>query len=210
MANDRFIDSLSDKIWKTKNARFTAYKRMKRSNVSSVIATAMASADIILINMLCYMKNGDDTIANTDNVTAFSIMLSVLALVLSLVVSLLHYQDRCSNYHCCGIELDALNQQIKLRKEHELTHSAPITMEEIQKFLAEYRNILQKYNLNHTTFDYDYAKYLVGEDDEDKKNRLNLAVMWIRWNIFDVNFLYWVIALVPLAVIMVYIGLSST
>lgn len=216
MADVDFLESLSNKIWATKNARFTAYKRMKRCNVSSVVATAMASADIILVNLLCYMKKGDSPLLNVENTTALSIMLSVLVLVLSLIVTLLNYSGKRDTYHNCGIELDGLNQRIKLREED----SKPITTEEEYDLLDEYGEVLQKYCLNHTTFDYEYALFL---DERNKRSRVDnesdsfnrsrselwkQVKMWIRWNIFDVNFLYWLIAIVPLLAILTFIGVK--
>ena len=218
MADVDFLESLSNKIWATKNARFTAYKRMKRCNVSSVVATAMASADIILVNLLCYMKKGDSPLLDVENTTAFSIMLSVLVLVLSLIVTLLNYSGKRDTYHNCGIELDELNQKIKLRKE-EKKEGKDVTNDEEQIFLENYGKVLQKYCLNHTTFDYEYGIFLDkrnrrGSDSNERDFWVTMLKlwrqikMWVRWNVFDVNFLYWLIATVPLLAILTFIGVK--
>ena len=52
---DKFIlKSLSDKVWNTKNARFTASRKMRRNKYSSNIMITSLSAYIIIINLLVY------------------------------------------------------------------------------------------------------------------------------------------------------------
>ena len=210
MANSNdYLYKLSDKIWSTKIARFTAYRRMKRCDVASVIATAMSSANIIAVSILCYFKKEGKSIVSSDNVTAISIVLSVLALVLSLVVTLLKYSERKNNYHNCGLALESLNQHIKICIKESEDADIPISYNRVKQFLNDYEKILSKSNLNHTKFDYAYAIY------DDKRNNSSEAVdtlvkikMWFRWNILDVSFLYWLIAFLPTIAIFIYLWLG--
>ena len=206
MENKIYLEELSDKIWATKNSRFTAYRRMKRCNISSFVATAMSSANIIAVNMLCYIKTDVHIKYLNENAAVVSIILSVMALALSLIVSLLKYSDRSNSYHKCGIELDSLNQEIKVKiKEAKIQNSFKELSKEVNEYyLKRYEDILRSSNLDHSRFDYEYSSY-----EQKKRNKENISfaeyvTMWLRWNIFDVNFLYWVIAIAPLFLIVLF------
>ena len=191
-----YLKELSNKIWKTKNARFIASKRMKRSRNSSTVSVALLSASIIAVNMLAFLN-----ISEIDKIiiTIVTIVLSTFALVMSLLISHLRYEYREDNYHQCGIELDHLNQRLAIRI-NELC--AGNNVDEIEspnednlKYLDDYNAILSKYNLNHTEFDYNYS-LIIAESDKDY-DLLQLLYYWLRWNIFDVNTLYWILAISP-------------
>lgn len=206
MENKLYLEELSDKIWATKNSRFTAYRRMKRCNVSSFVATAMSSANIIAVNMLCYIKTDTQIKYLNDNVTVISIILSVMALALSLIVSLLKYSDRSNNYHKCGIELDSLNQEIRVKiKEAKVQNNIKgLTQEVNENYIKRYEDILRSSNQDQSKFDYEYSSY-----EQKKRNKENISfaeyiTMWLRWNVFDVNFLYWIIAIAPFVGIVLY------
>lgn len=193
-----YIENLSEKIWKTKCARFVAYRRMKRCEISSVIATSMSSANIIAVNMVCFLNENKNYENFSNEVSVITTILSVMALVLSLVVTLLRYSDRKDNYHKCGISLDELNQEIKLYL------SMPHDDEDMEKhavsFVKTYNNILISSNLNHTTFDYKYAISF-----DKGQSCICKCFYWLRWNIFDIYFFYWMVSLIPTLLIIAYI-----
>lgn len=192
-----YLLELSDKIWKTKNARFIAGKRMKRSRNSSTVSVALLSASIIAVNMLAFLNISD---IDKTIITIVTVVLSTFALVMSLLISHLRYEYRENNYHQCGIELDHLNQRIKIRINELCTGNNNVNEivspnEDNLKYLDEYNTILSKYNLNHTEFDYNYS-LIKAEIDKDHKLSL-LIYYWVRWNILDVSALYWLLAIIP-------------
>jgi hypothetical protein len=193
-----YIESLSDKIWNTKNARFVAYRRMKRCEISSVIATAMSSADIIAVNMICFLNVIKDKEYFSNSIAIITTILSVMTLVLSLVVTLLRYSERKDNYHKCAISLDELNQEIKIYLT--MPHNDDEMEEKAKFFVKKYNDILISSNLNHTSFDHEYAM-----QTGDNQCRMRKLIYWFRWNIFDINFFYWMIALVPSIITAYYI-----
>lgn len=200
-----FLEDLSDKIWATKNARFTAYRRMKRCYVSSTIATAMSSANIIAVNMLCYIKTDHVIKYLNNNVAVISIILSVLVLALSLIISLLNYSERSNIYHTCGIMLDSLNQEIQSKiKDPKRNNKEDLTQEMKKDYINRYSDILTKSNLDHSKFDYEYSTFENKKENGQNINFGEYITMWLRWNVFDVNFLYWLIALVPLVLIFIF------
>lgn len=195
-----YLQELSDKVWATKNSRFIASKRMNRSRKSSMISVALLSASIIAANMLVFFNQGK--VCST-TITVVTVILSTFSLVMSLLITLLRYEYREDNYHQCGLELENLNQRIKLKISELIRANGGVEdiespMDENEKFLSEYNDILKKYNLNHTDFDYKYSKWIANDNENCK---FNTACYWLRWNVFDVYMIYWLIALIPLAIL---------
>lgn len=182
----KYLENFSNTIYKTMSARFTASRRMKRSRDASKVCEAMFSASIIAISLIA-LQNPQKEVA--DMISAFTIILSTFLLVLSLLFSGLNYDKRMENYHACGNELNRLYRLIK--------HDINVLCDEEQEkkeidYINQYEEILSKYNLNQTSFDYQYA--LLGETDNHP-----LKWLWfqVRYYIFDVYLLYWIIAVVP-------------
>ena len=194
-----YLQKLSDKVWATKNARFCASRRMWRNRKSSTVAVALLSASIIAVNMLVFF---DSFKVCSVVITVVTVILSTFSLVMSLLIAMLRYEYREDNYHQCGIELENLNQRIKLRiveltRRNENDGDVESPEDENEKFLREYTDIQKKYNQNHTEFDYKYSELMNGTNH---KHKCCLQVLyWLRWNILDVYMLYWLIALVPVA-----------
>lgn len=196
-----YLQDLSDKIWKTKNARFIAAQRMRRSRISSTASVALLSASVIAVNMLAFLNisENDKTI-----ITIVTVVLSTFALVMSLLISLLRYEYREDNYQQCGRELENLNQRLKIRiediqSEEKDEEDVKSPNDDNMKYLNEYNDILRRFNLNHSEFDYNYSM-LKAESDKDHGLWKPFAY-WLRWYLLDVNMLYWLIAIVPVIVI---------
>ena len=164
-----FLESLSDKVWNTKNARFTASRKMRRNKYASNIMTTLLSAYIIIINLLVYT---DRFKAVNVQITILTIALSILILVVTLMINQVEYEKKENNYHSCGVELDQLNQELKILLENDSDPS----LDKKKELLSKYYNILLRYNLNHTVFDYEYAK-------EKSKNSVSVS-SWFKWNLF--------------------------
>lgn len=198
-----FTDQLSEKIWKTKIARFTASRRMYRNHVASTLSVALLSATIIGLNVISFMPSLKEC---TIFVTAATTILSVFVLVMSLLVSLMRYELKGKNYHECGMELDALYEKILLYKDrHEQKDEKQGDGENNfqsndESLLNEYNSILKKYNLNHTNFDYHYAT--VGYNKDFTISFSELTLLKFRWYVWDVYLLYYAVAIVPLLVML--------
>lgn len=196
-----YLKELSDKVWTTKNARFMAAKRMHRRHVSSMVAVALLSASVIAVNLLALLNINDGM---KTMITIITVVLSVFALVMSLIITFLRYESHENNYHQCGIELDQLNQRLKIRidelsKGQQNVASIQSPTADNTKYLDEYSGILKKFNLNHSELDFLYSSML---SDESKKQGVFKRIWcWFRWNVWDVNILYWLIAIIPVAVV---------
>lgn len=183
-----YLEEFSNTVYKTMCARFTAFRRVKRNRDASKVAETLFSASIIGISLIALMSNNLEV---SRNISAFTIILSTFLLSLSLLLSGLSYDKRMDNYHACGNELNRL-----YRNMH---HNVKTLTEEEQKrkesdYIDQYFNILNKYNQNHTSFDYEYAMSLFSDSTMGIVSRLWLK---IRYYILDMYLVYWLIAIVP-------------
>ena len=186
-----FIDELSNKIWKTETSRFVAYRRMKSCRISSNAVLAILPAQLIAINLLTYTSLGK---IHNDKITIVTIVLSIFLLVLSLLVSQLRYEYRENNYHSCGIELGRLNLELKLEKEN----FNGLTFTEKKQYMNKYNDILLKYNLNHTTFDYLWGCREFMEIKE--LSEIRRLFLYLEAYIFNMSSFYWLLLIaVPIS-----------
>ena len=133
----------------------------------------------------------------SDLISIVTIILSTFLLVMSLLFSGLDYEKRMDNYHDCGNELDKLYRDMKLILSYGEEFSSDEMKAKTEDFQAQYFEILHKYNLNHTSFDYEYTAVMLDE----KKDFVGRHVMKFRYYVWDMYFLYWVIALLPVVLI---------
>lgn len=189
-----YLKDFSDVVYKTMVARFTAYRRMKRNRNASKVAESFFSASIIAISLIA-LQNHEERLS--DLISIVTIILSTFLLVMSLLFSGLDYEKRMDNYHDCGNELDKLYRDMKLILSYGEEFSSDEMKAKTEDFQAKYFDILHKYNLNHTSFDYEYTAVMLDE----QKDFVSRLVMKFRYYVWDMYFLYWVIALLPVVLI---------
>ena len=216
---------------------------MKRRKLSSTVSLALLSLSIIVFNILQLCDGYEEY---NQPITAVTIMLSVLVLVLSLLVSYLNYSEREMKYYDCGLKLSALCDEIDLvliDPQHVL-----MTNEELRRLKDKYQRIIGECGINHIAIDHkramlriekkainksqqdnpnagdngnadnttpetpnpdnvapradcceqiiNFLKYLISRKETKtfSYNRQNRFMIWIEWNLLDVNFLYWILA----------------
>lgn len=189
-----YLKDFSDVVYKTMTARFTAYRRMKRNRNASKVAESFFSASIIAISLIA-LQNHEEHLS--DLISIVTIILTTFLLVMSLLFSGLDYEKRMDNYHDCGNELDKLYRDMKLILSYGEEFSSDEMKAKTEDFQAKYFDILHKYNLNHTSFDYEYTAVMLDE----QKDFVSRLVMKFRYYVWDMYFLYWVIALLPVVLI---------
>ena len=178
-----YLKDFSDVVYKTMTARFTAYRRMKRNRDASKVAESFFSASIIAISLIA-LQNHEEHLS--DVISIVTIILSTFLLVMSLLFSGLDYEKRMDNYHDCGNELDKLYRDMKLILSYGEEISSDEMKAKTEDFKAKYFEILHKYNLNHTSFDYEYTAVMLDE----KKDFVGRHVMKFRYYVWDMYFLY--------------------
>lgn len=190
------IENLANLIYKTKDARFNAAKRMARSAKASKVCEALLSASIIGISLIA-MQIDDVHIVRL--ISGMTIVLSTFILVFSLLLGYLAYDKRYDNYHRCGQEL--------ARLYHELDNICCENLNEnecrsqLNDFANRYEDIVKTYNLNHIEIDYLYG---LANNSNVEMSKFCKFVKFCRFNIFDVYILYWLLAIVPIGVIVYY------
>ena len=226
--------NFSRRVYITECARFEGYRRMKRRKLSSTVSLAILSLSIIAFNIL-QLCDGYEKF--NQSITAVTIMLSVLVLVLSLLVSYLNYSEKEMKYYDCALKLSSLCDEI------DLILSDPrqqfMTNEELRRLKDKYQRIIGECGINHIAIDHKRAMLRIqsnskqisakpipepqaGNNPDDKggkymnwnevkdyckspdiwkdfgsfvRHKATQLRVWLEWNIFDVNFLYWLLAL---------------
>lgn len=186
------LEQQSNIVYKTMCARFTASRRMKRNRDASKVAESLFSASIIALGLISMTG---DKLDLSNNISAFTIILSTFLLVLSLLFGGLNYEKRMENYHSCGNELNYL-YSLMMYDSQNLPEERQ--KEKVLDYLNQYHDILTKFNLNHTTFDYEYAMSALSAEQIAPLSKFWLKM---RYYLLDVYMLYWLIALVPIACI---------
>lgn len=190
------LESLSNKIWQTKQARFEASRRMRRNHRYSFAAVSLLSVYIIALNLIVFTPIIKDEQSNI--ITVATIVLSVFALVLSLMVSILQYERREYTYHQCGESLRILNDQIQIR-----LNDNNIATSEIENFLEQYTRILEASNLNHARKDHMKANGYQALFTEEHSiyhffsALVNNIRIWLNWMVFDSYIIYLLLILLP-------------
>ncbi|MFV0587061.1 SLATT domain-containing protein [Bacteroides reticulotermitis] len=198
MENDVFLNSLSDKVWKTKKARFTAAKRMERFYSFSNISMALTSASLVGVNLIPLLE--DKCCPRlTSIITILTIVLSVYVLVISLSLTQARFDNKAENYHACGCELTEYNDILQLYiKENKI-----LDIEEKKECINKYHSIIKRYNLNHSSVD--YVRALL-ECDDKSIGKLARLKNHLQWYIFNCGTIFILIAIiVPIIVPIIYI-----
>lgn len=169
----------------TRDARFEAYRRMKRRKLSSTVSLAMLSLCIIFFNILQLLESFKEY---NDSITATTIMLSSLVLTMSLLVTSLNYSEKEHQYYECAIKLSKLVDKIKI-----INNTTPEPKAKVRIFFTlarKYHSIIAECPINHIGIDYKRAL----ERNDGIKSRCESNMIWFQWNVIDVNFLYWLLA----------------
>ena len=182
---------LYDIVYKTEQSRFVSARRMARSKIASKVVESFLSASIIAISLIALI--GDKDKDTSDMISVITIILSTFLLVISLLFSYLEYDKRYEKYMSCAMELGEIHREMDMLKET----NSPLNTNDEKALLDKYNAVLHRYDINHTSFDYQY--YMASQNESACK-----IWWWIRFYILDVAFLYWMIAFIPLMAILWY------
>lgn len=155
-----FLDSLSKSAWETSCARYNSSRRFKIREIFSTISIALIGLSGIALSLIQF-SFGDILGKNINNlVTAFSIVLSMLLIIISLI----------EWGFAAGAKSEALFRNAELLNEHErkitlfkakLTDS--LSQEDYNKIdtlREEYEKIKSTCVFNHSPLDYEYHKII--------------------------------------------------
>lgn len=146
-----FSDKLDTDIWRTKGARFNAYRRLSDKQLLVTIVTSFSSIHLIAISIL-QISNVIPISDIGHNLLSFiSIIVSIAILVYGLIEGGKNYGLKAEKLHACGLELDTLYKKLRVFIDKDDT-------EEIYSIAIEYPELLSKFNLNHEPIDDRYFR----------------------------------------------------
>lgn len=157
--------NLAFKMWSTKGARFVADERCKSTATLSTFTIAFLSFEVIAISI--YSLSGSlNNYIDSNTTTAWTLILSILFLVLSIFENTKNYSLKAKNYHNCGLEIGKVYSKLKqiLANNENKDYN---DQTELNKLSKEYENILDKYE-NHEQID--YLQFQVNKSKDFKIN----------------------------------------
>lgn len=182
--------NLIEKVRSTRDARFNAYRRMKKNHIWSTIAVTVASTMIIVISLVSL----EDGATSNTYTTIITVGMSIVVLVMSLFISLMKYEWKANNYHACGLDLSEL--LIKMECDEYFcreNYEKHRWKEKYEKHIDEYSLILRRYNLNHNPSDADFG--MIKQVKGFRK-----IWIWIRWQLFSEHILYMCLSLASIII----------
>lgn len=153
-----FLDSLSKAAWKTSCARYNSSRRLKVREIFSTISLALIGLSSIILSLMQYFWINDINPKLNILITAFSIILSMLLIIISLIEWGV----------ASGAKSEALFRNAELLNEYERKLSLfknslknEMTEEDyknIDNLRDEYEKIKSTCTFNHSPVDYEYHK----------------------------------------------------
>ncbi|MCP4989549.1 MAG: SLATT domain-containing protein [Colwellia sp.] len=148
--------SLNNRIWRTKGARFNAYRRLEKKNSALTFITAFSSIHLLAIAIL-QLSNLVPLSADQSKLLNFiSITISIIILAYSLFEGGKEHGLKSERHHLCGIELDRCYSKLQFIDDSDTTG--------IIALAEEYNEVTEKYLLNHNTIDDDFFKLTCADD----------------------------------------------
>ncbi|MCS5983072.1 SLATT domain-containing protein [Klebsiella quasipneumoniae subsp. similipneumoniae] len=155
-----FLESLSKSAWETSCARYNSSRRLKIREIFSTISIALIGLSGIALSLIQF-SFGESFGKNLNNlVTAFSIVLSMLLIIISLI----------EWGFGAGAKSEALFRNAELLNEHErkiTLFKAKITdglsqedYNKVDTLREEYEKIKSTCVFNHSPLDYEYHKII--------------------------------------------------
>ncbi|WP_405567786.1 SLATT domain-containing protein [Polaribacter sp. Asnod6-C07] len=197
--------NLAFKMWSTKGARFVADERCKKSYRLSSFTIAFLSFEVIAISI--YSLTGSfDSLIESKIITSWTLILSILFLVLSIFENTKNYNVKAKDYHNCGLEIGKVYSKLKMilatNKDGDFND-----LKILNPLQDEYDKILDKYE-NHE--EVDYAQYKINKKKDFKINYgyvlKNQAIIY-----FNTKFLYhFLIIIVPIILITSIVLIKET
>ncbi|MFI2744258.1 SLATT domain-containing protein [Zhouia sp. PK063] len=192
------------KLWETKGSRFIAAKRYERHEKWSTITISLVSIYIICINLLVFVPNRPPILSDI-NITLSTISLSIIVIVVSVILNNMGYKHLSHRFHDCGREITIVYDKLCLLK----AESEKARREDLEEITNEYNSILRKYDINHTTLDYEvFQKNNVKDYPHIKYPNLFRFWIYARYQ-FDTLGRYIIFILIPVVLYLIFIKPSA-
>ncbi|MFD2167221.1 SLATT domain-containing protein [Thalassotalea euphylliae] len=191
MSQEQEKHKLSTRIWRTKGARFNAYRRLSKKNSALTFITSFSSIHLLALGILQLSGIVSISPDQAKLLNFIGMTVSLIILAYSLIEGGKEYGLKSERHHLCGIELDNCYSQLQFKNEQS----------DIEALASRYNAITKKYLLNHDTIDDEYFRLQHQDDFACMKNSswLNKAAVNFKYKHYD-RFKAFIFASVPLSV----------
>jgi hypothetical protein len=190
---EKELERLYKKLWETKGARFIAAKRMEKHAFYSHLTISALSVYIISLNLTVIFENRPPLL--TDSMITYStICLSIFMLVISTIISSKKYNEKASKFHDCGKAISELYDKLCLMKNG----TKQVNEEDIIQIQEKYHSLINKFDLNHSTLDFNNFKSQNTSEYKNIENPKRFVIfIWVQ-TIVNNYLIYYSLLLIPL------------
>ena len=176
--NENLLRQLDNKIWKTKGARFTKYRRCKVKHKTSLFSISLLSVFVLSLNIagLCFQNTY--FLGKDETIIFLTIVISIFILFLSLYENANDYQIKSHQLHESAKEISSLYSKLMLLQAKSNDQKFEDHLAEISQ---RYDEIILRYQVNHEPLDLDYFK-------TEHCSTFNIS----KWKYFYIRTLYFV------------------
>lgn len=194
------LNRLYKKLWETKGSRFIAAKRLEVHAFYSHLTISALSVYIICLNLTVLFESRPPILSN-NMITYSTICLSIFMLVIATIISSKGYKEKALKFHDCARSISQLYDNLCLIKNG----TNPIKQDQIEEIQKEYHNIINKYDLNHSTLDFlNFKAQNIEEYEKVKHPNFFVFKTWVK-SIFSIYFVYYLLLTIPLYFILLLI-----
>ena len=151
--------NLNNRIWRTKGARFNAYRRLEKKNSALTFITSFSSIHLLAIAILQLSSLVPLSPEQSKLLNFISITISIIILAYSLFEGGKEHGLKSERHHLCAIELDRCYSKLQHIEESDTV--------ELIKISEDYNDVTAKYLLNHDTIDNDFFQLQYPTDFPD-------------------------------------------
>ena len=144
---DQHSDFL-DQVWKTKGARFNAYRRFKRTQEISNLFIAFSSAGVIIVSLISLIPSTFGFSVNVVHMSLISLVFSIFILLVSVLENGKQYQIKSERLFINANEITKIYDRLN---DHLKTSPGKV---KIDSLMREYHLVLEKCQENHEPVDY--------------------------------------------------------
>jgi hypothetical protein len=154
--------NLNNRIWRTKGARFNAYRRLEKKNSALTFITSFSSIHLLAIAILQLSSLVPLSVEQSKLLNFISITISIIILAYSLFEGGKEHGLKSERHHLCGIELD--------RCYSRLQHITDGDTSGLIKLTDEYNDVTEKHLLNHDSVDDEFFQLQNSNDFANMKS----------------------------------------
>lgn len=189
---EKIILNLYKKVWQTRGSRFNAHARLEQHANLSNLTISILTVYIIGLNLfplISFLKS-KFTVEDTGYIT---IILSVLILSISQYISSQEYRLKASRFHNCGKELSRIYEELSRYKENPTN----VLIDDIKEISDRYNDILDKYEENHSSLDFEMFKRDNMSEFNNIKNPKWFIIKTYLFSFFKGPFKYYLFIFIP-------------